>query len=180
MSRYYDFSALTALVVDDSGATRRIVNMILQAMGVGTVYAVGDAAAGFEIMEAAKLDVVITDWVMQPLDGGEFVRSIRNMNDAVRFVPIIVLTGHASARLVGKVRDAGADYTLAKPISPANVYRAFQHMREGDRRFVQVGAYFGPDRRRKARPFEFADRRAAGKAALDAPGAGRGARAVAG
>lgn len=165
MSRRYDFSGLTVLVVDDNEAMQTILSAVLRAMGVGHIVAVGDAPAAVEALQAVRPDVVVTDWVMRPLGGAEFIKSIRNMDGAVRFVPIIVVTGHASAKLVGKARDAGADYTLAKPISPAIVFKAFQHMREGDRTFVQVGAYFGPDRRRKTRPFEFADRRGAPKAA---------------
>ena len=179
MRRRFDFSRLSVMVVDDNQAMLQIMRALLRAMGVGDVVLMNDAGAAFGEIAVAEPDVVIADWVMEPMAGGEFIRAIRNLSGQIKFVPIIVLTGHASAPLVRQARDAGADYTLAKPVSLEHVCRAFHHMRDGERAFVQVGNYFGPDRRRKARPFEFADRRGSARV-MDMGSGTRGRPAAAG
>lgn len=174
MARRYDLSHVSTVVVDDNPFMLQIMSAVLHSMGIRTVHTFERADEAAQELPILRPDVIFTDWFMSPMGGRQFIRRIRAQDGAMKFVPVVVLTGRADRMLVGQARDAGADYTLSKPVSLGNVLKAFIHMIEGDRPFVQVGEYFGPDRRRKARPFEFADRRGGGRgqapAARAAPG----------
>lgn len=56
-------------------------------------------------------------------------------------------------------RDAGANYTLAKPISVKQLYLAICRFIEDSTEFVRTKAFFGPDRRRREAKFDGEDRR---------------------
>ena len=159
MPTHYDFSQLTIMVVDDNRFMQRVIRSILASMGVKHVHTMNDAGEALTALSEWHPDVVITDWEMGAMSGGELARAIRALEGPVRFVPIFALTAHADADLVGRARDAGVDYTLAKPVSIDRMYKGFVYLRSAKREFVQVTTYFGPDRRRKSRPFEFQDRR---------------------
>ncbi len=159
MRRRYDLSNLSVLAVDDSQHMLRVLRTMLTSMGVSDVRTFDDPEHALADLRLKAPDIVFTDWVMAPIDGGRFIRAVRDEPGQVRFVPVVVLTAHASHMMVGRARDHGADYTLCKPVSIEHLYRAFAHLLKGDRSFVQIGEYFGPDRRRKARPFEFSERR---------------------
>ncbi|MEQ9642795.1 MAG: response regulator [Alphaproteobacteria bacterium] len=147
------------MAVDDNHHMLQVLRTMLNSMGMSDVRLFADAGVALQDLRIAPPDVIFTDWLMSPMTGGEFVSAIRDENGPVRYTPVIVLTAHASRAMVRQARDHGVDYTLCKPVSVEYCYRAFAQLLHGDRSFVQVGKYFGPDRRRKARPFEFNDRR---------------------
>jgi len=63
-------------------------------------------------------DLIITDWMMGPVDGLEYTNFIRtNSNSPDPFTPIILVTGHTDIRRVITARDTGLNELLAKPIS---------------------------------------------------------------
>ena len=62
--------------------------------------------------------------------------------------PGLVVTGQVHADAIIAARDAGVDEIMAKPVS-AGVLASHTHDAVDDRRpFIDMAAYFGPDRRR--------------------------------
>ena len=87
---------------------------------------------------------------MQPLDGIDFVRLLRNSPDSPNpMVPVIIVSGHSTAGKVGEARDAGANEFLVKPVTARGVIDRIQRVIENPRAFVRAEDYFGPDRRRR-------------------------------
>ena len=128
---------------------RQLVESILHALGVKQVCLAGDAAQAFKELQHFNADVIIVDWHMQPLDGLDFVRLVRNAKDSFNpYVPIIMLTGYTEYRRVAEARDAGINEFLAKPISPRDLYLRIASIIDHPRPFVRARGYFGPDRRR--------------------------------
>lgn len=78
-----------------------------------------------------------------------------------RYAPILLVTGHADAKLVAAARDCDIDDSLSKPVSLQTLYRTIGRLREDSRSFVQTSRYVGPDRRRRKREFAGPDRRSA-------------------
>ncbi len=133
-----------------------------------------DAAEGFCEMRVVPCDLVFCDWVMEPLDGLEFVRLVRTAKDSPNvFVPIVMLTGHTQISRVIEARDSGINEFLAKPISPKSIYLRILEVINKPRPFVRSKNYFGPDRRRRQVPFRGADRRVS--AASESDGVSGGA-----
>ncbi len=126
---------------------------ILRALGCRDYFQAEDGTQAIQVMRSQEVDIVITDWMMQPMDGVTFIREVRNAPDSPnRFVPIIMVTGHTTKRQVGEARDAGVNEFLAKPITGRGVLDRIRRVIDADRSFVKSETYFGPDRRRRNDP----------------------------
>ena len=106
--------ALTALVVDDSAANRRILASLLESAGVDVI----TAAGGLEALALADLhrpNVVFMDLKMNDLDGLEATRRL-SRNPVTASIPVIAVTASALGNIRQAVRDAGCVDYLSKPI----------------------------------------------------------------
>jgi two-component system chemotaxis response regulator CheY len=147
------FDLLKILLVDDNPHMRLLLTQILRAIEVRHIFEASDGAEGLQVMRAQNIDIVITDLTMQPLDGIDFVRLLRNSPDSPnQMAPVIMITGHSTLRRIGEARDAGVNEVLAKPITARGVLSRICEVIENPRPFVRTPDYFGPDRRRRADP----------------------------
>jgi two-component system chemotaxis response regulator CheY len=161
----YDLQRLNVVIVDDNRHMRFLLKTILHTFGIREIAEAGDGADALKILKLFPADVVITDWMMEPIDGIEMTRFIRTDSDSQNpFVPIIMLTGHTEAKRVQEARDAGVTEFLAKPISSKMVYHRLVQLIEKPRTFVKARRFTGPDRRRKFLRVEGQDRRAVDRA----------------
>lgn len=151
------------LLVDDNHHMRILLTEILRAIGVRNLYEAGDGAEALQLMRTHAIDVVIADLAMEPIDGIEFTRLLRNAPDSPgQMTPVIMVTGHSTERRVKEARDAGANEFLAKPVTARGVLERIVEVIEHPRAYVRCEGYFGPDRRRKADPGYIGPRRRAG------------------
>jgi len=60
---------LRIAVVDDNAAMRGIVRSVLGAFGIINVYEASDVDAALHILRGEKIDILICDWKMKPVDG---------------------------------------------------------------------------------------------------------------
>jgi Response regulator containing CheY-like receiver, AAA-type ATPase, and DNA-binding domains len=101
------------LVVDDEPGIRELVGQILRDEG----YEVHAAASGEEALKAVErelYDLVLLDIWLPGMDGVEVLNRLRQ--DGHR-VPVIVISGHASAEQAVAAIQAGAHDFLEKPLS---------------------------------------------------------------
>ncbi|HEX3363709.1 response regulator [Phenylobacterium sp.] len=112
-----DFSVL---IVDDNAINRRVLEMILDSVGVAHV-SVENGLEAVEAMEACPHQAVLMDLQMPVMDGFEATRRIRDLQARRGDVPsaIIVVSANCLDEHVAAGREAGADCHLAKPISAA-------------------------------------------------------------
>ena len=106
----------TILVVDDHEDNRRILRDLLGSAG----YEVVEATTGEEgvaTAEARVPDLILMDIQLPGIDGYEATRRIK-ANDALRGIPLIVVTSYALSGDDTKALAAGADAYVAKPFSP--------------------------------------------------------------
>lgn len=104
----------TILVVDDNPDMRSYFSTLL-----GKEYAVRFAADGAEGLETAKRiapDLVVTDVMMPVMNGFEMTAALK-ADDALKTVPVIMIT--ANAEMVNKIAglEHGADDYLVKPFN---------------------------------------------------------------
>ncbi len=175
---YYDLTELTALVVDDNRHVLELIGGILESFGLKGVHKAASVESALAQLKNHSVDLIITDWAMEPLDGIELVRKIRRDGTICDpKVPIIMLTGHTEMERVIKARDAGVTDFLAKPITPKAIYDrivsliekpatdsliekpATVPLIEKPATFVRAEGYVVPDRRRKDKAFCGAGRR---------------------
>lgn len=144
------YELLKILLVDDNHHMRILLGEILRAIGVRQIQEANDGAEGLQMLRSHPVDIVITDLAMQPLDGIDFVRLLRNSPDSPNsMIPVIMITGHSTHRRICEARDAGVNEFLAKPLTARGVLERISQVVEHARPFVRTDDYFGPDRRRK-------------------------------
>lgn len=147
------FELLKVLLVDDNHHMRVLIGEILRAIGVKYVHEASDGAEALQFMRREAVDIVMTDLAMQPLDGIDFTRLLRNSPDSPnQMAPIIMITGHSTQKRVTEARDAGVTEFLAKPVTARGVIDRISQVIEHPRPFIRTDDYFGPDRRRRQDP----------------------------
>ena len=147
------FDLLKILLVDDNHHMRVLIGEILRAIGVKGVYEASDGADALQIMRTQAIDIVMTDLAMQPVDGIDFTRLLRNSPDSPnQMTPVIMITGHSTQKRVKEARDAGVTEFLAKPVTARGVIDRNSQVVQNPRPFIRTDDYFGPDRRRRSDP----------------------------
>jgi two-component system chemotaxis response regulator CheY len=141
---------LKILLVDDNHHMRVLLTEILRAIGIRHVFEANDGQDALSVMRSHAIDIVMTDLAMQPLDGIDFVRLVRNSPDSPNpMVPVIMITGHSTMRRVAEARDVGVTEFLSKPVTARGVIERITRVIDHPRPFVRTADYFGPDRRRR-------------------------------
>ena len=146
----YKLDNVRILVVDDMQPMLDLTKAILNIFGFEHVYTADNGEKGFELACSKEPDLIITDWIMEPMDGLELTKKIRNdKRSPDPFVPIVMMTGFSSKLRVESARDAGITEFLVKPYTSEDLYRRVHQIIEKPRQFVEAGEFFGPDRRRR-------------------------------
>ena len=146
-----DLSALDVLVVDDHVPMRRILKSVLDHFGIVKVREARDGTEALTVLATFKPDVVITDYLMDPMDGVELTQAIRDGDTPLSpFTPIIMVSAFTEMERIFKARDAGINEFLAKPISARLLFYRLRAVAEKPRPYVRTSDFFGPDRRRRA------------------------------
>jgi DNA-binding response OmpR family regulator len=144
---------LGVLILDDDPRIAQIVRDILTDLGFNKVYIGRDGSAGLRMMREHVIDLIITDWRMEPMDGIDFIRHVRHDKDSPnRYVPIIMLTGQAEAEDVEVARDAGVNEFVVKPFTVRRLVDRLMLIIDNPRGFVLARDFKGPDRRRRKTP----------------------------
>lgn len=145
-----DFSELGVMIVDDNHHMRSLLSSILQALGIKRLQEAADGETALKEIGAFGPDILITDWHMEPMDGTILVKAIRqSAEESVRYVPIIMLSGHSEMDKVREARDCGVNEFLAKPVTAKSLLARLLTVIETPRSFIKTEQYFGPDRRRQ-------------------------------
>lgn len=132
---------------------KTMISEILRAVGVRELVTASDGAEGLQALRNNRIDLVMTDLAMAPVDGIEFTRMVRRLPDSSHaMTPVIMITGQLTLARINEARDAGVNEFVAKPITArAIIERLFQTVQH-PRQFIRTDDYFGPDRRRRQDP----------------------------
>jgi CheY-like chemotaxis protein len=161
-----NLNSLRFLVADGNSYFQSILYGILHALGAQHIAVTGNGDEALARCRRDITDLLICDWCLPQVDGFDLVRQIRtDDHNPNRHTPVIVLTSHTQVQNVELARDCGANFVLAKPISPKMLYQRLLWIAEDPRPFVMAPGYIGPDRRFKADtpPSLGADRRGGGR-----------------
>ena len=117
---YYDVSprlcvpalARRVLVVEDDASARRAILRLLTVCGFHTLAA--DTFVGACEQLTFQPDTVLTDLMLPDGCGIQFIRRIRQRDDAAA---VAVITGQDDDKLLAEAKAAGADAVFRKPIN---------------------------------------------------------------
>ena len=155
-----DLSALRFLVVDDSAEMRSLLLGMLFSLGGHSILEASDGTGALDLMSVNQVDIVLTDWMMSPMDGIDFTRQVRTAPESrYQMIPIIMISGYTEVKQVAKARNAGVTEFLAKPVSPIALYQRIEEVILRPRQFVRTASYTGPDRHRHSDETYFGPRR---------------------
>ncbi|HYL82220.1 MAG TPA: sigma-54 dependent transcriptional regulator [Candidatus Acidoferrum sp.] len=112
----------SVLVVDDAPETLEVLRRNLESAGYRVFTAPGVAEA-LAVLDAASIDLVITDYKMPTVNGLDLVRHVReNLKD----IEVVMITGYASVEGAIDAIKAGAEEYLAKPFTEEELFDAVQ------------------------------------------------------
>ncbi len=141
---------LSVLVIEDTVPMRKLIVSVLESLGIGRVHTASNGEQGFAQYQALNPDIIITDWLMQPVDGIEFIKMVRtHPSSPNRTIPIIIITGYSAISRVLEARDTGVTEFLIKPFTATDLAKRIAYVVNKPRDFVHAPKYFGPDRRRR-------------------------------
>jgi len=147
----YTLEKAKLLVVDDMKPMLSLTASVLKIFGFKEVYTAENGEQAFDIVCKKDPDLIITDWIMDPMDGLELTQMIRKSPISPNpYVPVLMMTGFSSRLRVEKARDMGITEFLVKPFSSRDLYTRISQIIEKPRQFVDAGTFFGPDRRRRS------------------------------
>ena len=166
-------SKVNFLIVDDHLFTLKLIRDVLATFGAKNIEIARDGTEALSVMKQFHPDVAIVDWLMSPMDGIAFTLHVRRSQKSPNiFLPIIMMTGKSERRQVIEAREAGVNEYVIKPLTAKALMSRIQAVIERPRRFVRVGEYFGPDRRRQDKVFDGNDKRGTGQTATEKAAAG--------
>lgn len=108
-------SQLQVLVVERDKAVRSLLTTLLTAYGV-SVSVVAQASDALALAEAKPPNAIFTSLVFADMDGFELCQRLRTAPTTPHSL-IVALTGYSEDGIEDRVKDAGFDRYLLKPVS---------------------------------------------------------------
>ena len=104
------------MTADDSASVRQMVAFTLKQSGFEVIEGV-DGQDALKKLATKKVDMLLTDLNMPPIDGIGLIKSVRagGMN---KFIPIVMLTTESQDGKKAEGKTAGATGWIVKPFKP--------------------------------------------------------------
>ncbi len=148
-SRVY-FGALNVLLVERNELELEILTQVFISFKVRSAARMKTTinAQNHLDRDVAQLVVVGPTQGLDGPDEYDFIRWIRRSKiEALRTTSIILLAGHTLQANITRARDCGANFVIAKPITPKVLYDRVAWLTKDRRPFIERPNYTGPDRR---------------------------------
>jgi two-component system cell cycle response regulator DivK len=102
------------LIVEDNPTNLTLATFLLQSAG-HTVLSATDAEAGLTLARAERPNLILMDIQLPGMDGLEATAQLKG-DDVTRAIPVIALTALAMKGDEERIRAAGCDGYIAKPM----------------------------------------------------------------
>lgn len=104
------------LIVDDQAESREILSRHLQ-QNQHQVLEAADGKEMFGVLSNHTVDVILLDLILPEMDGDELLQQLR-VNEKLRAIPVIVVSGNKDNARIIRCIEAGADDYMFKPFNP--------------------------------------------------------------
>ena len=113
---------MDVLIVDDSAAIRKILQRVLKQaeLPLGAVHEAGDGVEALATLKDNKVDLILSDINMPNMDGLELLGKLKS-DDALKAVPIIMVSTEGSQTKVLEAVQLGAAGYVRKPFTPDQI-----------------------------------------------------------
>ena len=116
---------MRVLIVDDQASMRGLTRYCLEQLGIRNVSEANDGSDALGQLQAAKFDLIISDWNMENVDGLELLKQIR-ANPLTRMTPFIMSTGNKEREKVKTAIQAGVNNYIVKPFNVATLKKKME------------------------------------------------------
>jgi len=134
------------VVIDGSPQSLEVTAQILKGFDV-TAQRFQKLAEARKHLAVRAADLILVDPSIEHGAGYQFVSDLRSSGGLNSYTPIVLTSGHVKSSDVAKARDSGANFVVAKPLSPSILLQRIMWVIRDKRPFVQGGDYLGPERR---------------------------------
>ncbi len=113
---------MNVLIVDDSAAIRKILERVLRQAEVplDEVHEASDGVEALEALRNQKIDLILSDINMPRMDGLELLGKLKS-DEALKRVPVIMVSSEGSQIKVLEAVQLGADGYVRKPFTPEQI-----------------------------------------------------------
>ena len=147
----FNLRSAAILALEAGDMDMNILSHILFGFGAKNIVKCNTIASAQQQFEKAQFDLVFVNVVLNNgEDGCDFVEWLRRENRPPnRYAPVLMISPHTPPSRVTRTRDCGANYLIAKPLTPGVLLERILWVAQKPRAFVDVPTYVGPDRRFK-------------------------------
>lgn len=118
------------LVVDDADSMRRINSSQLTRLGARQILLANNGLEALKILQARRVDVIISDWNMPVMSGLELLQKVRG-DQRTAHLPFIMITADCEREQVNQLIASGVSSLLVKPYNAQDLAqhlaRAMRH-----------------------------------------------------
>jgi len=119
-------SLFTILYIEDDKLSKEITSKVLQNFCSKLILA-EDGLDGFIKFQLNSIDLIITDLAMPKMNGTEFIKMIRDINQEV---PIVILSAYINNELLQESINYGVQGYIQKPISAKIIAKHINSIKE--------------------------------------------------
>ena len=114
--------SLDVLIVDDSGAIRKILQRVLiQAeIPLGKVYEAGDGVEALDALKQHPVGLILSDINMPNMDGLQLLNAVKSQA-TTKDVPMVMITTEGSSAKVMEAVSLGAAGYVRKPFTAEQI-----------------------------------------------------------
>jgi len=116
----------TILIVEDDDLSMKLATDLLHAHGYDTLHSV-DGKDTLQLASEHHPDLIIMDIQLPEISGMEYTKRLR-ADDALKDIPVLAVTAFAMKGDEEKIRAAGCDDYIAKPISVLNFLETVERL----------------------------------------------------
>jgi DNA-binding response OmpR family regulator len=156
----FNLSDAQVLLLDETSLGMQVLVQILVGFGARALFRAHSLPEAREFLDHHSFDLMVVD-TLHDGKGYDFVQWLRRSGLQPNcFAPVLMTAAHTPEGDVARARDCGANFILAKPLTPLAVLERILWIGREARQFVECDSYLGPDRRFRDEPGHPARRRA--------------------
>jgi len=130
-----DLSDKTVLIVDDETFMLNLMNRVMKEFNAGQIERASNGQEAMTILSRmpGKIDLIVSDCNMAPINGLEFLKLIRGAatKGVPHDLPFIMVTGHGDEPVVKKALELDVSGYCVKPVAPEKLAKVINQALEG-------------------------------------------------
>jgi len=147
----FNFETASILILEQTQNGLDVLSQIFLGFGARACHRAMTVDEAQRIVLKTSVDLILAEPAAAGDSGLSFVRWLRRSElDPNATAPVVMVSANLSTVAIRNARDAGANFYLAKPISPKILMERITWVIRDNRQFVIADTFSGPDRRFKA------------------------------